>query len=154
MNIKSLTKTAVVAALYVVISLAINPLSFGTIQLRFADIFLLLCLYDKRYIYSNAIGVLIVNLFSPLGIIDAVVGVITQLVCGYTSYICKSKWLYSVICSIIVGFFVGSELYCVYGGAYWLMVVSLIISTVTVLFAGCVSLSTFFKAIKAGDKNV
>ena len=154
MKIKDLTKISVVAALYVAISLTIAPASYGMIQLRIADIFCLLCLYDKKYIYSNIIGVFLVNLFSPLGIVDVIVGTLVTAICGFTSYLIKNKWLYSVICSVIIGFGIGTELYYVFGGSYWINVASIIVSTIIVLAVGC-TLQSAFKAIAKGvNKNV
>ena len=68
----ALAKMALVTALYVVVLLA--PLSFGPIQLRLAELFNYLGVFNKRYIWSITLGVAIANTASPLGIIDIVIG--------------------------------------------------------------------------------
>lgn len=73
-RVNILVKLALVAALYVVLTIAIAPISYGPIQVRFSEVLILLAFYDKRYVYSLTIGCIIANLLSPLGIVDVVVG--------------------------------------------------------------------------------
>lgn len=143
MKIKDIARISLVAALYVAITLGMGTISFGMLQLRMADGFLLLCLYDKKYIYSNAIGVFFANIFSPLGVIDVVVGVVVQIICGITSFAIRDKWVYSAVCSLIVGFGVGTEIWFIYRGDYWINVIGVIFSTSVVLCFGCVLLKYF-----------
>ncbi len=66
LSTQSIAKTAVVAALYVVITLVLAPISFGAVQLRFAEMFNYLALYNKRYIWGVTLGVF----FSELCVTD------------------------------------------------------------------------------------
>ena len=70
----ALAKMALVTALYVVVTVLLAPLSFGPIQLRLAELFNYLGVFNKRYIWSITLGVAIANAASPLGIIDIVIG--------------------------------------------------------------------------------
>lgn len=70
----ALAKIALVTALYVVVTVLLAPLSFGPIQLRLAELFNYLGVFNKRYIWSITLGVAIANTASPLGIIDIVIG--------------------------------------------------------------------------------
>ncbi|EOY2815045.1 QueT transporter family protein [Enterococcus faecalis] len=70
----ALAKMALVTALYVVVTVLLAPLSFGPIQLRLAELFNYLGVFNKRYIWSITLGVAIANTASPLGIIDIVIG--------------------------------------------------------------------------------
>ena len=47
-----IAKMAMVAALYVVITVFLAPFSFGQVQLRVAEMFNFLALYNKRYVWS------------------------------------------------------------------------------------------------------
>lgn len=67
-------KISVVAAIYVVLTFAIAPISYGPIQVRISEILVLLAFYDKRYIVSLTIGCLFANMLSPLGMADIIVG--------------------------------------------------------------------------------
>ncbi len=69
-----LVRIAIITALYVALSLAIAPLAFGLIQIRFSEMLVLLCFYNRDYCYSMILGCFFVNLFSPLGWIDLLFG--------------------------------------------------------------------------------
>src|SRR5699024_1503914 len=74
MKVKEMTKTSMIAALYVVITFSLAAISFGAIQVRPAEAFNHLVSYNKRYIFAVTMGCVIANVFSPLGIIDVFVG--------------------------------------------------------------------------------
>lgn len=87
-DIVRITKIGIVAALYFVLTVIIYPLSFGDIQIRFSEILLILCFFDKRYSYSLIIGCFCANLFSPMMLLDIVFGTIqTALACLLISYL-------------------------------------------------------------------
>lgn len=73
-KITVLIKLAMVTALYVAVSMLLMPLSFGAVQIRIAEMFNLLIIYDKRYMYAITLGCAITNFFSPLGMLDVVIG--------------------------------------------------------------------------------
>ena len=75
MNIQNreITRQAVVAAIYVVVSLAMAPISFGPLNFRLSEGLNLLALYDKKYIRGVVVGVFITNLFA-YGIYDMIIG--------------------------------------------------------------------------------
>ena len=87
----NITLPAIVAGLYVVISLAFAPLSFGVVQLRFAEMFNHLAAFNKRYIYALILGCLMVNLFSPLGIVDVLVGTSGTAIGTVSTYLLTRK---------------------------------------------------------------
>ncbi|EUJ45273.1 QueT transporter family protein [Listeria riparia] len=75
MKIKTLTINAIVAALYVVVTLVVAPFGFTNIQFRLSEMFNHLIVFDKKYFFGIVVGVLIANFFSPLGWYDLVFGV-------------------------------------------------------------------------------
>ncbi|MBG9989478.1 QueT transporter family protein [Aerococcaceae bacterium DSM 111176] len=75
---KEVVLTAIIAALYIVLTLVLAPLSFG-IGLRISEGLNLLALYNKRHIWGVTIGVFFVNYFA-YGAIDMVVGSLSTLV--------------------------------------------------------------------------
>lgn len=85
-KVKNTIKLAMVAALYVAVSLLIMPFSFGAIQLRVAELFNLLVVFDKKYIYAVTLGCAITNFFSPMGIIDVIVGAGSTFIALWISY--------------------------------------------------------------------
>lgn len=86
-----IAKMAVVAALYVVVTVFLAPFSFGQVQLRVAEMFNFLALYNKRYVWSVTIGCALANIASPNGIIDVIVGsVCTFFVLVICCKVCKN----------------------------------------------------------------
>lgn len=82
-----MTKIAVVAALYVVITLVIAPISYGPVQFRISESLNFLALHNKRYIWAVSIGVFIAN-FLTYGPIDMIVGSVSTFIFLYIG-----RWL-------------------------------------------------------------
>lgn len=75
-------KMAVVTGLYVAVTIVLSVISFGAIQLRVAEMFNYLPLFNKRYTIAVTLGVAIANLASPLGIgiVDVALGSVSTLI--------------------------------------------------------------------------
>ncbi len=71
---KFITQTAIVAALYTVLTLALSFMAYGPVQFRVAEILVLLVFIDKKYFLGLTLGCAISNAFSPLGMVDVIVG--------------------------------------------------------------------------------
>ena len=88
-----LVKSAIVAALYAVLTLLLPMASYGPIQLRFSEIMVLLVFYNKRFIPGLVLGCAIANLFSPMAAFDVVFGTLSSYVAF--RLILKSKTLFT-----------------------------------------------------------
>lgn len=99
-----------IAALYAVLTIAIAPLSYGWIQFRVAEALTILPFFTPLAIPGLAIGVLIANIISPLGIIDMVVGTLATLIAAIITSKIKNKWLVPWPPILINAIFVGLEL--------------------------------------------
>lgn len=86
-NTQQTTLIAVVAALYVVLTFIIPVPQYGAIQFRLSEGLNHLAVFNKRYIVAVTIGVFIVNMFSPLGIIDMIFGTLGTLAMTTMSYL-------------------------------------------------------------------
>jgi len=75
MKTKSLAISAIIAALYIAVSMLIAPFGYQAVQLRISEMFNHLVVFNKKYMIGIVIGVFITNLFSPLGTYDLVFGV-------------------------------------------------------------------------------
>lgn len=75
-----LVKSAVVAALYAVLTIMLPMASYGPIQLRFSEIMVLLVFYNKRFIPGLVLGCAIANLFSPMAAFDVTLGTLSSLI--------------------------------------------------------------------------
>jgi len=71
MKSKQLAQTAIFAALYIALGIVFQPISFGAIQVRVACALIpLIYLYGSPATIGITIGHLVVNMGSPLGILD------------------------------------------------------------------------------------
>lgn len=104
----TLTKMALITALYIVVTIFLAPFSFGAIQLRFSEMFNYLAIFNKRYIVAVTLGVAIANFASPLGLVDVVIGSISTFIVLLISYYGTKRFdnkihkmiLTAIICSI------------------------------------------------------
>lgn len=119
MNIKKLIKIAITAALYAAATMAIAPLSYGAIQFRFSEVMTLLAYIDPIYIPGLVLGCALSNIYSPLGLIDVLVGTTATLISVYM--ISKTKNLFiATLWPTINCVFVGAELYFVLHQPFWI----------------------------------
>ncbi|MBO5351753.1 MAG: QueT transporter family protein [Lachnospiraceae bacterium] len=98
-NIMSLVTAAMIAALYVVLSFAINAfgLASGAIQVRVSEALTILPYFTPSAIPGLAIGCLLFNLLSGAAILDVVFGTLATLLGAIGSYFAgkaakKVKW--------------------------------------------------------------
>lgn len=76
-NTRTLCQTAVVAALYVALT-TLNPLSWGAVQFRVANMLCALPFKDKRYAPAVLLGIAIANATSPFGPVDVAFGLLAE----------------------------------------------------------------------------
>ncbi len=121
MNTNFLVATAMVAAVYMVLTLLIAPLSFGLVQVRFSEMLMLLAFFDKKYAPGLVLGCFLANCFSPFGMMDIVFGTgCTAAAMFFATKFAKSligASLWVVFCNA----FIGIELY-LFGSPLWLSI--------------------------------
>lgn len=84
---KRLTRTALIAAIYAVVTLAIAPLAYGNIQFRISEVLVLLAVFDPLYIGGLTLGCLIANILGPNGPMDVIFGTLATFISVYTIYL-------------------------------------------------------------------
>src|SRR5690348_16073026 len=91
MKVKFLATSAIIAALYIAITMLVAPISFGQLQFRIAEMFNHLVAFNPRYMGGVVLGVFISNfLLSSVGPIDLIFGVgHTIITLGIFIFICK-----------------------------------------------------------------
>lgn len=92
MSAKKLVRMSVIAALYVVLTLALPAMAYGPIQFRLSEVMTLLAFIDPFYILPLTLGCAIANIGSPFGIIDIVVGSLASFLALYS--MSKTKNIY------------------------------------------------------------
>lgn len=145
-SVRSIALQAIVAALYVVLTWAIAPLSFGAVQFRFSEIIILLVFVDKRYGPAMILACALANCFSPLGIVDVIFGT-TATICA-VECIKRSKSLFvASLWPTVFCVFVGLEL-------YWLSNLPFFFTTFTVMLGEFVVVTCIgYPVFKALMKN-
>ena len=146
-RIRFLVLTALVAAIYTVLTLAIAPLSFGMVQVRFSEMLVLLAFIDRRYAPGLILGCFIANCFSPFGIMDVVFGTscTAAAMLGITKY---SKTLFGAsLWAVFCNSFIGIELY-LFGSPLWLSMAMVALGEF--LSVSCCGVALFGQLMKNG----
>ena len=124
--VSELAKTALIAALYVVVTVMLSVISFGAIQLRLSEMFNYLALYHKRYVVAVTAGVVLANFMSPTWILDVPVGgiatLLVLLLCRRVTRNIKNDVLKMGVTTIIFAlsmFTVAGQLTILYGLPFW-----------------------------------
>lgn len=96
MKLKTLVGNALIAALYIAVSILIQPIAFSGIQFRIPEMFNHLVVFNKKYFFGVVVGVFITNLFSPLGMYDLIFGlahsVISLLIVILLARLIRNSW--------------------------------------------------------------
>lgn len=135
MNVRNLALNAVLAALYVALTV-INPIGTGAIQLRVSEILCVIPFFNRKYIPGILLGLAIANAFSSLGLIDVAVGLIIGIIAYSISYFVKNVWINAVQYSLLSGIFVGLALNYVLGIPFWFSLFTVGISTLVMTLIG------------------
>lgn len=85
---------AIIAALYVVLTVPAANISYGMIQFRLAEVLTVLPALTPAAIPAVFLGCLIANILNPmnLGLIDIIGGSLCTLVAAYLTYVLGRKW--------------------------------------------------------------
>ena len=127
MNIRTLAVNGVLAALYIAVTMIIQPFGFTNIQFRVSEMFNHLVVFNKKYFIGIVIGVFFSNLFfSSLGVYDLLFGVgqsvlalsMTILIARFV----KNIWARMIVNTIVFTatmFIIAVELSIVLGVPFW-----------------------------------
>lgn len=130
----AITKTALIAALYVVLTLVFAPIAFSTVQFRVSEILTVLPVFTGLAVPGLSIGCCLANLLgvllgtNPTGLIDAVFGTLATLLAAICTYYVDKlpaklpKYLLAPLFPVLFNaVIVGMELTFVFGGegSFW-----------------------------------
>lgn len=106
MKVKLLAVSGIIAALYIVVTLAILPFGFTNVQFRVSEIFNHLVVFNPRYAVGVVAGVALSNLLlSELGPIDLIFGV-GQSVLALSLTILFSRYTSSILARMVFNTFI------------------------------------------------
>ena len=134
----------VVGALYVVLSLAVAPFAFGPLQFRLGEVLKPLVIKYPATIPAFAVGVGIVNLFSPMaGVLELALMPAVNLVGGTLCWFAARRiggaigtYAASLLFALIIAAGVGAVLHFAAGLPYLASFASVAVSEVILLLLG------------------
>lgn len=147
-SVKLVVINAMIAGVYAVLTLAISPLAYSEIQFRLSEVIVFLAFYNRRYIPGLAVGCVLANLFSPMGMLDIVFGTISTLIVCIAMYLIKNRYLAAVAGAIITGLIIGAELWYAYQIPYLINAIYVAIGELIVLIIGAL----VFKTLEKNDR--
>ncbi len=92
MKIKKMTRIAMIAAIYAAVTVALAPISFGTIQVRVAEALTLLPIIYPPAIWGVTLGCALANFLgalsgaNPLGYLDILIGTFATFLAAVCTY--------------------------------------------------------------------
>ena len=126
---------AVIAALYIALTMALAPISYGVIQLRVAESLTILPAVLPFSVIGLFIGCAISNSISLFGIYDVIFGSLITLLAGLLTSKLKNKWLAPLPPIVLnafglplIWYLIGSET------VYWVNVFSIFVSQTIILY--------------------
>ncbi len=84
-SVRKLVRCGVVAAIYVVLCMALQPLSYGAVQVRVAEALCLLPVFGAEYIAGVVLGCFLANLLGST-IVDVIFGTLATLLACVVTY--------------------------------------------------------------------
>lgn len=103
--IRSLCLSAMIAAVYAALTMALPMFSYGPVQLRFSEALTVLPFFFPQAIPGLFLGCAIANLLSTFGIVDVIFGSLATLLAAIWTSKMKNAWLAPlppVICNAVI----------------------------------------------------
>lgn len=86
-----ITKAAVIAVLYTAVTMLLMPISYGLVQFRVSEAFMLLAALTPSAIPGLFVGCILANFFGGFGFIDIAFGSLATLMAAYATYFISSR---------------------------------------------------------------
>ena len=109
LSLEEMSKQAIIAAVYVVLTLSIPAFAYGPVQFRYSEILNLLAFFNPYNAIGITLGVFISNFWSTLGVYDLIFGTLHTFMA--MMFIIRSKNI--ILASIwptVFAFIIGYEL--------------------------------------------
>jgi uncharacterized membrane protein len=103
--IRSITLSAMIAAVYAALTMALPALSYGPVQLRFSEALTVLPFFLPEAVPGLFLGCAISNLLSSFGIADVLFGSLATLLAAVWTSRMKNAWLAPlppVVCNMVI----------------------------------------------------
>ncbi|WP_017756356.1 QueT transporter family protein [Calidifontibacillus oryziterrae] len=109
MKVRVLVGNGILAALYIAVSMLIQPFGFTQVQFRVSEMFNHLVVFNKKYFFGIVLGVFLTNLFfSPMVAYDLIFGVAHSVLSLGITIICSrfitSIWKRMIVNTVVFTF--------------------------------------------------
>lgn len=143
---------AITASLYTAFGYMFQPISFLGLQFRVAEIMVGICLiFPYAGLVGNVVGVFLVNLTSPLGMLEWVISPLVNIPALAWIVIFRNikylRYLGGVLYSAIISCYVGWILNFMLGLPFWLMFLQVLIAEVILATIGIFLFNRLKKAL-------
>lgn len=101
-SILFLTESAMIAALYAVLTLVMGQLSVSALQLRLSEALTILPVFTPCAVPGLAVGCLAANLLSSCAPLDTVIGTFVTLIAAYLTRLLRKKPLLAVLPPVLL----------------------------------------------------
>jgi uncharacterized membrane protein len=124
--IKKLTRSALIASLYVLLVFVFQGVSFGPIQIRVAEALTVLPILFPEAVSGIFVGVLLSNILGGMGMWDILGGSLISLVAAMITYKYRESWVAYAAPIVLNAVFVSLYLRFVFQlpMSYWFMVLT------------------------------
>ena len=141
LNTRSLCVSALIAAVYAALTLALPVLSYGPWQCRLSEALTVLPLLFPEAVPGLFVGCVVANLLSPVGVWDVLFGSLATLLAAIGTWKLRDRNLLAVSCPVIAnGVIVGLMLAVVYALPAALTMLQVAAGEALAVLVGCVLL--------------
>ena len=121
-NTRTLVRAALIAALYTVLTLLLQPLSYGEVQIRFSEALTLLPILLPEAVPALAVGCLLANILGGCTIFDIVFGTLATLLAALCTRRLRNRfWLAALMPVLFNGVIVGAVVHYCYAPVFPLL---------------------------------
>lgn len=106
-RIMYIVKAGVIAAIYFVLTLVLQPISFGAVQFRISEAMTILPFFMSASVPGLFLGCFLANIIGGLGLVDIVFGSLTTLAAAYLTSKMPNKYL-AVLPPVLLNAFIVS----------------------------------------------
>jgi len=139
MKTRVLTEIALVAALYVVLTIVFSPISYALFQFRVSEILKSTVIWRPHLIWAFVLGVCLANFYSPYaGLWELAwmpfANLVGAVLCWQAARV--NKWIGAALYALIVAFGVGVMLSFILRVSFWLTVLPVLVSELLLIVGG------------------
>ena len=124
-NLRYLTRAAIVAAIYIALVVGFAPWSFGVVQFRPAEALTVLPILFPEAVPGLFVGVMLSNIIGGLGPCDIFGGSLVTLLAAYVTYRFRDSWIAFASPIVFNALLISLYLRVIFQVPYWITVLSI-----------------------------